>query len=57
MTFVMIQDNIHICPECKGGMRKVTTKKDILFVCKNCNITLKVVDRGQSERELKCERI
>lgn len=58
MKTVMIQDGVKICPICSGALRKITTKKDILYVCNGeCRVTLKVIDGGQSERELKCEII
>lgn len=54
---VMIQDSVNICPQCKGGLRKIITQQDIIYVCGQCSIALKVIDKGQSERELKCEVI
>lgn len=54
---IMIQDSIHICPNCGGIMRKILTEKDMVFVCldKRCKTVLTVVGKGQSERELKCD--
>ena len=53
---VMIQDNIPICPRCKSALRQIRDK-DIQLVClnKECGTVLRVVDLGQSCRELKCE--
>lgn len=53
---VMIQDNVPICPRCQGALRKLYTN-DILYVCpdKTCKTVLKVIDFGQSMREVKCE--
>lgn len=55
---VMIQDSIPICPKCKGAMRKIQNE-DIWYVCLDdrCKTLLKVIDYGQSCRELKCEVI
>ena len=57
MSTIMIQDSIPICPNCFGGMRKILTDKDIIYVCNapDCKRVLKVIDYGQSQRELKCE--
>ena len=52
---IMVQDGIRICPACKGALRKIMTEKDIVFVCSDCRLSLTVIDKGQSERELKCE--
>lgn len=53
---VMVQDNVKVCPICGGTLRKIMTAKDIYFVCNDdCEVTLKVIDKGQSEREVKCE--
>lgn len=56
---VMIQDSVRICPRCGGALRTIYTDTDIVYVCndKECRIVLKVVDFGQSQRELKCEVI
>ena len=51
---IMVQDNIPICPSCTGGLRKIYTNTDIVYVCQNCKTVLTVIDYGQSERELKC---
>ncbi len=55
---VMIQDNIPVCPKCKGAMRKIHND-DIWYVCVDsyCKTIVKVVGAGQSSRELKCEVI
>lgn len=55
---VMIQDSIPICPKCKGALRQIRGL-DIELVClnKECGTVLRVVDVGQSCRELKCEVI
>lgn len=57
MLQVMIQDNVPICPKCGGGLRKIHTDTDIVFICndKGCLTSLKVIDFGQSQRELLCE--
>ena len=55
---IMIQDNIPICHRCSGAMRKIFTQNgDIFYVCvdNKCKSLLKVIDYGQSCRELKCE--
>ena len=52
---VMVQDSVHICPRCTGGMRKLITDTDMLFICDHCHVSLKIVGKGQSERELECE--
>lgn len=57
MEEVMIQDNTPMCKECSSRLRKIVTKKDIIYVCSKCNITYKIIGRGQSERELKCKVI
>ncbi len=51
----MVQDNVSICPKCGGLIRKIYTDKNITFVCKFCVISLKVIDYGQSQREVKCQ--
>ena len=55
---VMIQDSIPICPKCKGALRKMCDN-DVWYVCLDteCKTVLKVIDYGQSCRELKCEVI
>lgn len=55
---VMIQDSVPICPRCKGALRQVRDK-DINLIClnKECDTVLRVIDVGQSCRELKCEVI
>ena len=54
---VMIQDNVPICPKCGGGMRKIHTDTDVVFVCADsyCKTICTVIDFGQSMRELKCK--
>lgn len=52
---IMVQDTVKICPICGAALRKIITDTDITFVCNDgCRHILKVVDFGQSERELKC---
>lgn len=55
---IMIQDNTPICPKCHGALRQIRDK-DIQLVClnKECGTVLRVIDVGQSCRELKCEVI
>ena len=56
MNTVIIQESIPICPACSSGMYKMYDK-DILYLCSNkdCQCLLKVIDCGQSEREVECE--
>ena len=56
MNEVMIQDSVPICPRCNGALRMIRDI-DIHLVClnKECGTVLRVIDYGQSERELKCE--
>lgn len=58
MAEVIIQDSLPICPRCKCAMRKIYSD-DIWYVCVNsyCKSILKLIDRGQSEREVRCEVI
>lgn len=53
---VMVQDNVPICPKCGGLLRKIHNE-DIWYVCIDsyCKTILKVIDYGQSQRELLCQ--
>jgi predicted nucleic acid-binding Zn ribbon protein len=53
----MVQDDVLICPNCSGALRKIYTDSDVVYVCNDseCGTVLRVADSGQSERELKCE--
>lgn len=52
----MVQDNIPICPKCGGLLRKIHNE-DIWYICSDsrCKTILKVIDVGQSQRELRCQ--
>ena len=54
MKVVMIQDGVRVCPVCKGTLKKFTINQEMRFVCVDCKTVFKVLDDGQSERELKC---
>ena len=53
---VMIQDNVPMCPKCGGLLRKIHNE-DIWYICVDghCKTIMKVIDNGQSQRELKCK--
>lgn len=53
---VMIQDNVPICPKCKGALRHIRgINVELVCLNKECGTVLRIVDVGQSCRELKCE--
>lgn len=58
MNQVMIQDTVPICPKCGGALRKIYNE-DIWYVCNDsyCKTIMKVIDYGQSQRELLCQLI
>ena len=53
----LISQNVPICPECSGYMRKYHHSYDVCFVCHDCNRAYRVKGPGQSEIELLIEEL
>lgn len=50
----IIQTNVPTCPECGAGMR--LNPITLEYMCFDCNSRYKVIDHGNNDREVICER-
>lgn len=49
-----IQTNVPICPECGGGLKHKQIVQE--YQCYHCGSRFRVLNQGQTERELVCEK-